>query len=212
MEITWYGHSCFRLRGRGQSVVTDPYSPELGYTLPRVATTVVTVSHQHEHHNYVRALRGRPHVIAGPGEYEVGGIFVIGVNTSRFSKKAQEQVQNTAYLIEFENITICHLGSIANIPSQEQVEQFNDIDILLVPVGGRQALSGTRAAEVVSLLEPKIVIPMQYKVADLNVPLETTRRFLAQMAVKRPKALELLKISKAQLPDQTKVVLLEPRR
>jgi len=191
MEITWYGHSCFRLRGRGQSVVTDPYSPELGYTLPRVATTVVTVSHQHEHHNYVRALRGRPHVIAGPGEYEVGGIFVIGVNTSRVSKKAQEQVQNTAYLIEFENITICHLGSIANIPSQEQVEQFNDIDILLVPVGGRQALSGT---------------------TDLNVPLETTRRFLAQMAVKRPKALELLKISKAQLPDQTKVVLLEPRR
>ena len=82
----------------------------------------------------------------------------------------------------------------------------------MIPVGGRQVLSGTRASEVVNLLEPKIVIPMQYKVADLNVPLETTRRFLAQMAMKKPDTLELLKISKAQLPEQTQVVLLEPKR
>ena len=212
MEITWYGHSCFRLRGRGRSVVTDPYSLELGYTLPRFTATVVTVSHQHDYSNYVRVVRGRPHVIAGPGEYEVGGIFIIGVHTNRSSRKAKEQGRNTAYLIEFEDIAICHLGDLSSIPSQEQVEQFNDIDILMIPVGGRQVLSGTRAAEVVNLLETKIVIPMQYKVADLNAPLETTRRFLAQMAVKKPKALELLKISKAQLPEETQVVLLEPKR
>ena len=189
----------------------DPYSPELGSKLPRLVATLVTVSHQHEDHNYVRTVRKGAYVISGPGEYEIGGIFVIGVSTYHDAKQGRERGKNTAYVVEIEDLSVCHLGDLGHVPNQEQIEQFNGIDILLVPVGGRTTLTGTRAAEVVGLLEPKIVIPMHYKVAGLNVNLETAHRFLREMAVEAPEKLESLKMTKGQLPEQTRVVSLEPR-
>ena len=218
MEITWYGQACFRLRDHRQSVLTDPYGPELGLSLPRLTATIVTVSHQHEDHNYTKAVRRGAYIISGPGEYEVGGIFVIGVRTYHDLKRGQELGKNTAYLIEFEDLTVCHLGDLGHIPTQEQIEQLNDVDILLVPVGGRSTLTGGQAAEVVGLLEPKIVIPMHFKVPGLNAKIETARRFLREMAfgpadrAEPPDTLESLKITRAQLPEQTRVVLLEPKQ
>ncbi len=212
MEITWYGQACFRLRSRGLAVVTDPYSPEIGLKLPRLTATIVTVSHQHGDHNYVDAVKGSPFIISGPGEYEIEGIFVIGVSTYHDAKQGQERGKNTAYLIEFEGLTICHLGDLGHVLTQEQVEQLNNVDILLIPVGGKYTLNGAKAAEVVSLLEPKIVIPMHYKVPGLEVPIEGVSRFLKELAIEPPAKLELLTISKSQLPDETRVVLLEPKQ
>jgi len=212
VEITWYGQACFRLRSRGLAVVTDPYSPEIGLKLPRLTATIVTVSHQHGDHNYVDAVKGSPFIISGPGEYEIEGIFVIGVSTYHDAKQGQERGKNTAYLIEFEGLTICHLGDLGHVLTQEQVEQLNNVDILLIPVGGKYTLNGAKAAEVVSLLEPKIVIPMHYKVPGLEVPIEGVSRFLKELAIEPPAKLELLTISKSQLPDETRVVLLEPKQ
>ena len=104
------------------------------------------------------------------------------------------------------------MGDLGHVPDQEQVEQFNNVDILLIPVGGKTTLTGTRAAEVVNLLEPKIVIPMHYKVPGLTVPLETANRFLKEMAVESPEKMETLKITKSELPDQTRIILLEARQ
>jgi L-ascorbate metabolism protein UlaG (beta-lactamase superfamily) len=212
MEIMWYGQACFRLRSRGLAVVTDPYSPEIGLKLPRLTATIVTVSHQHEDHNYIDAIKGPPFIISGPGEYEIEGIFVIGVGTYHDAKQGQERGKNTAYLIEFEGLTICHLGDLGHVLTQEQVEQLNSVDILLIPVGGKYTLNGSKAAEVVGLLEPKIIIPMHYKVPGLNVQVEGASRFLKELAVEPPSKLELLTISKSQLPDETRVVLLEPKQ
>ena len=212
MEIMWYGQACFRLRSRGLAVVTDPYSPEIGLKLPRLTATIVTVSHQHEDHNYIGAIKGPPFIISGPGEYEIEGIFVIGVGTYHDAKQGQERGKNTAYLIEFEGLTICHLGDLGHVLTQEQVEQLNSVDILLIPVGGKYTLNGSKAAEVVGLLEPKVVIPMHYKVPALNVQIEGVSRFLKELAVEPPSKLELLTISKSQLPDETRVVLLEPKQ
>jgi len=212
MEIMWYGQACFRLRSRGLVVVTDPYSPEIGLKLPRLTATIVTVSHQHEDHNYIDAIKGPPFIISGPGEYEIEGIFVIGVGTYHDAKQGQERGKNTAYLIEFEGLTICHLGDLGHVLTQEQVEQLNSVDILLIPVGGKYTLNGSKAAEVVGLLEPKIIIPMHYKVPGLNVQVEGASRFLKELAVEPPSKLELLTISKSQLPDETRVVLLEPKQ
>lgn len=212
MEITWYGHACFRLRDRGWSVVTDPYASSIGLTLPRLTATIVTVSHAHEDHNYVRAVRGQPYVITGPGEYEIGGVFVIGVPTYHDDKGGHERGKNTAYLIEYEDLTVCHLGDLGHLPTQEQIEQFNDIDVLLVPVGGRTTLTGAGAAEVVGLLEPKIVIPMHYKVNGVTANIETERRFLREMAVDRVESVESLRVTKSQLPEETQVVLMEPKQ
>jgi L-ascorbate metabolism protein UlaG (beta-lactamase superfamily) len=212
MEITWYGQACFRLRSRGASVVTDPYDPEIGLKLPRITATVVTVSHQHPDHNNVDAVKGSPFVIAGPGEYEIEGIFVIGVSTFHDAKQGQERGRNTAYLIEFEDLTLCHLGDLGHVLSQEQAEQLSDIDVLMLPVGGRTALTGAKAAEVVALLEPKIVIPMHYKLPGLTAPLEGVGRFLKEMGVEAPEKLDALTITKSQLPEETRIVLLEPKQ
>ena len=212
MEITWYGQSCFRLRSRGLSVVTDPYAPSTGLKLPRLTATVVTVSHEHEDHNNVDAVRGSPFVIHDPGEYEIEGIFVIGVSTWHDDKGGRELGRNTAYLIEFEDLTICHLGDLGHVLSQEQIEQLSNIDVLLVPVGGRSTLTGTRAAEVVGLLEPGIVVPMHYKVPGLKAQIETSNRFLKEMAVENPERLETLTVTAGSTSEQTRVVLLEPKQ
>ena len=212
MEITWYGQSCFRLRSRGLSVVTDPYGPSTGLRLPRLTATIVTVSHEHEDHNNVDAVRGSPFVINGPGEYEIEGIFVIGVSTWHDDKGGRDLGRNTAYLIEFEDLTICHLGDLGHVLTQEQVEQLSNIDVLLVPVGGRSTLTGTRAAEVVGLLEPRIVVPMHYKVAGLKAQIETANRFLKEMAVENPERMDALTVTAGSTGEETRIVLLEPKQ
>ena len=209
MEITWYGQSCFRIRERGCTVLTDPYSPDIGLRVPRLTATIITVSHQHEDHNNTKAVRGSAYVIHGPGEYEVGGVFVIGVPTFHDTKGGQERGKNTAYVIEMGDFRLCHLGDLGHVPSQEQIEQFSDMDVLFVPVGGRSTLTGARAAEVVTLLEPKLVIPMHYKVPQISANLDTAKRFLREMAVDAPEKAESLKIDKRSLGENTQVVLLE---
>ena len=209
MEITWYGQSCFRIRERGCTVLTDPYSPDIGLKVPRLTATIITVSHQHEDHNNTKAVRGSAYVIHGPGEYEVGGVFVIGVPTFHDTKGGQERGKNTAYVIEMGDFRLCHLGDLGHVPSQEQIEQFSDMDVLCVPVGGRSTLTGARAAEVVTLLEPKLVIPMHYKVPQISANLDTVTRFLREMAVDAPEKAESLKIDKRSLGENTQVVLLE---
>jgi len=137
MEITWYGHSCFRLRSRAATVVTDPYGKGTGYSLPRIRADVVTVSHDDPWHNHNKGISGKPYVVRSPGEYEIKGAFIAGIRTFCDTKKGAERGFNTVYLIELENLRICHLGNVAHLPTQSQIESLNDVNVLLVPVGGR---------------------------------------------------------------------------
>jgi L-ascorbate metabolism protein UlaG (beta-lactamase superfamily) len=212
MEITWYGGGCFRLRGRGATVVTDPFAPEAGYRLPRLSANLVTISHDDPANNYARVVRDNPYAIVGPGEYEVAGVFVIGVACHHDDEQGAKHGRNTAYLIEMEDMTICHLGDLGHIPTQEQVEEFDGIDILLVPVGGKDVLAGPRAAEVVNLLEPKVVIPMRYRIADMDREMATVTRFLTEMEAKEAQPEEALKIVASQLGEETRVCVLAPKR
>jgi L-ascorbate metabolism protein UlaG (beta-lactamase superfamily) len=213
MEITWYGQSCFRLRSKGLAVVTDPYNPEIGLKLPRLAATIITVSHDHSDHNYVSAVKSGAFVISGPGEYEVLGIFVLGMASFHDANGGEESGRNTAYRIEFEDLSICHLGDLGHVPNQEQVELLTGADILLVPVGGHSTLSAAKAAEVVNLLEPGIVIPMHYKVPGLLAQLDTPKRFLNELGVESPEMLETLTVTRAELGaearETVRVVMLE---
>ena len=212
MEIIYYGHACFRLRERGASVYTDPYPPELGAELPRLTASIVTVSHQHPNHNDVRGFRGSPYVIQGPGEYEISGVFVTGVELYHDEKTGQERGKTTAYVIEMDGVMICHLGDLGYVPSQEEIEELGDVDVLLIPVGGRTTITGTRAAEIVNLIDPRIVIPMHYKVPGLNTNLETEKRFLREMGVDDPTRVEdILKVTASSLPEETTIMLLTPQ-
>lgn len=208
MEIFWYGHACFRLRGRGCAVVTDPFDGSLGYELPRFTGTVVTISHDAPFHNKAGGVRGKPYVISGPGDYEIGGVFVTGVRTDLDPKRVPPQKRNTAYLIEIEDVTICHLGNLTDVLPQQQAEDLGPIDVLLIPVGGKSTLTPVKAAEVVNVIEPGYVVPMMYKTPGSKADLGTVTRFFTEMGVEAPEPEEMLKITKSESPETTVVRLL----
>ena len=210
MQINWYGHSCFRLRDRYGTVVTDPYGDDIGYSLPRIRADVVTVTHDHPDHANVKAIKGNPQVINGPGEYEIKGIFVIGIPAQPEETETKPGVRSTVYLFDFEGVTVCHLGDLRRVLTQSQVEELGDVDVLLIPVGGGTTLGASEASEVISLLEPKIVIPMHYQTELLKgVKLAPVDHFLKEMGIKEVAPVEVLKVTNGALPSETQVVVME---
>ena len=212
MEITWFGHSCFRLRDRSVAVVTDPYGKEIGLALLRARADLVTVSHDADDHNYTRGVKSGFRTIDGPGEYEVSGVFVTGLELRGERKKGKESAKprNTVFLFEFEDLTVCHLGDLDHVPSQAQVEEsLSEVDVLLIPIGGGESLNAAQAAEVVSLLEPHLVIPMHYRVPSLTLKLDPVTKFLKEMGLDKVPTQEMLKVSHSTLPEETQIVLLE---
>jgi L-ascorbate metabolism protein UlaG (beta-lactamase superfamily) len=213
MEITWYGHSCFRINERGMAaVVTDPYDPEVtGYAPQRLRADVVTISCDKPAHNHLKAIRGKAFEITGPGEYEVGGVFVTGlrINGSK-RRKSDEEVRNTVYVIDYDGLTVAHLGELNSVPNQTEVEGMGEVHVVLVPVGGKTSLNAAKAAEVISLLEPRIVIPMHYGTKESAMKLDPLSKFLKEMGLNQVETEETIKISSANaLPEETRVMVLE---
>ncbi len=211
MDMTWFGHSCFRLRDRMAAAVTDPYGKEIGLVLPRARADVVTVSHDAADHNYIKGVKSGFRALCGPGEYEVSGVFITGLELrGERKKKAADKPRNTVFLFEFEDLTVAHLGDLDHVPTQAQVEEaLGQVDVLLIPVGGGESLNAAQASEVVSLLEPHIVIPMHYKVKGLDLKLDPVSKFLKEMGLDEVETQDTLKVSRSGLPEETQVVLLE---
>lgn len=208
MELTWYGLSCFRLVERGQAtIVTDPYDPSLGLPALKLKGEVVTVSHDARGHNHVAAVSGHLHALTGPGEYEIGGVFITGIATTQEARPTQ----NVLYVFDYDGLTIAHLGDMEKVPAQTQIEALEQVNVLLVPVGGGNSLNAAQAAELVSMLEPSIVIPMHYRLPGLRVELDGVERFLKEMGVTEVSPENSLKIAAGSLPEETQVVLLAPR-
>jgi L-ascorbate metabolism protein UlaG (beta-lactamase superfamily) len=210
MEITWYGLSCFRLTERGMaSVVTDPFDHRVtGFDPLKLKADIVTISHDAPGHNYASSVRGKSHVITGPGEFEIGGVFITGVQTNGHTKKLQEEPRNTLYVFDFNGLTVAHLGDLRRIPGQAEIESLGNVNIALVPVGGGGGLTAPKAVEIVSLFEPGIVIPMHYGVPGNNLKLGPVSKFLKEMGVAQVDSLPSLKISSSSVPNETRVVLL----
>ncbi len=209
MELTWYGHSCFRLKqARGATVVTDPCGKDVGYNVPRLRSDIVTISLDEADYNNCTLVRGNPKVIRGPGEYEVRGVFITGIATPMKKAKGANRPKNTVYLFDFDELAVCHLGSLDHVPSQSQVEALSAIDVLLIPVGARTTISAGEAAEVVGLFEPRIVVPMHYKTKAIKERLEPVSKFLAEMGLPQTEACDSLQITKSDLPSETQVVVL----
>lgn len=213
MEITWFGHACCRLREKGVTVVADPCDKTTGYEIPRMRTDVVTVSHDDPHHGYVRACGGKPFVINGPGEYEVKGVFITGIPTYHGKMREIKSSPNTVYLYEFGGISVCHLGNLAHVPPQSQIEALGDIDVLLIPAGGsNEHLKAAEAAEIISLLEPKIVVPILYHTGRTTLKLASISTFLKEVGIPAPDPIESLKVAASTLPEETEIILLEPKQ
>jgi L-ascorbate metabolism protein UlaG (beta-lactamase superfamily) len=213
MEITWLGHSCFRLRGREAAVVTDPCAKSTGYSIGRPTADIVTVSHDHPGHNNVAAVAGSPRVVQGPGEFEIAGVLIMGIRSYHDRQGGSHLGKNTAYVLELDDVRVCHLGDLGHVPTPEQVEELSGVDILLAPVGGGSTIGAAAAAETVSLLEPKLIVPMHYQTPAAKAELEPLDRFLKEMGA--PSALEerqpKLSVTKSTLPQETKVLVLDYR-
>ena len=208
MEITWYGHSCFRMIERNvATIVTDPFDKSIGLTLPRMKADIVTVSNSAPGHSNLEAVQGA-HAIFGPGEYEISGVFVTGVPTRM---KANGVGKNTIYVFDFDGLTVCHLGDLDHVPSQARIEALGTVDVVLVPVGGGKGLNAASAAEVISLIEPSLVIPMHYKTPNVKLKLESPSKFLKEMGLGKSVPQDSLKVTKSNLPDETQVVVLKPK-
>lgn len=211
MEITWLGHSCFRMRGKDATIVTDPCDKSTGYSIGKPSAEIVTVSHDHPGHNHVRAVAGEPRVVHGPGEYEISGVLIMGVPTYHDAKKGAERGKNTAYVFELDDLRVCHLGDLGHVPTAEQAEALSGVDVLLLPVGGGSTIDATAAAETVSLLEPKLVIPMHYQTPAAKAKLEPLDRFLKEIGAKSAldERLPKIAITRSTLPHETKVQVLD---
>lgn len=212
MEITWYGHACFRLTERGMAtVVADPYdSREVGYEPLKLKADIVTVSNDSAGHNFTHAVKGSEHTITGPGEFEIGGVFITGIPTNSHGKKGEEEPRNTLYVFDYNGLTVAHLGRMNRVPTQTEVEALGPVNVALVPVGGAGSLNAAKAAEVISLLEPNIVIPMYYGISEATVKLDSLSKFLKEMGLAEPEKQPSLKVTSASsLPEETRVIVLE---
>lgn len=213
MEITWYGQTCFRLAERGMAtVVTDPYPPDTGLTLPRPRADVVTVSRDDPQCRHTSGVRGPFKVFDGPGEYEVGGVFITGIALYANGKQALAHGPNTVFTFDYGGLTVCHLGQLGHVPTQAQVEDLGTVNVLLIPVGGGGSLNPAQASEVISLFEPNLVIPMYYKIAGLKANLGTLNRFLKEMGLEKVETQEMLKVTRSGLSEETQVVVLAPKQ
>lgn len=208
MEISWLGHSCFKLKGKNVTVITDPFSPETGYSPGKNTAGIVTVSHRHPGHSYVQGIGGNPKIVDGPGEYEIAEVLIIGIATYHDIERGKTRGKNIVFLIEIDNVTVCHLGDLGHMLNMEQLEDLGSVDVLLLPVGGVSTINASTAAEAVRRIEPKVVIPMHYQTPALKGELEPVSRFLKEMGLEQVVPQPKLSITRSNLPETTQVFLL----
>jgi L-ascorbate metabolism protein UlaG (beta-lactamase superfamily) len=214
MDITWYGLSCFRIREAGVTVLCDPYDRTVGLQLPKVRADILTISHDRPGHNSIERVAGEPKVISGPGEYEIKNVFVTGATTYHRRRTEDAPERNVMFFFEFGDLTVGHLGDMGEVPSQSEIEDLNlgEVDVLLVPVGGGDTLDPTRAVEVIGLFEPRLVIPMHFQQPELSAlwanSFEPVDKFLRELGTSAPEQVDMLKLTKSSLPEETQVALL----
>ncbi len=210
MDISWLGHACFRIKGKNSTVVTDPFSPGLGYPpLTRLSASIVTVSHDHPGHNYLEGVRIERRQVVRPGEYEIGGVLIVGISTFHDNQKGARHGRNIVFLIHLDDLTVLHLGDLGHLLTTEQMEQIEDVDVMLVPVGGGSTLDAAAAAATVRQIEPKLVVPMHFGLPPADRGLAPVSRFLKEMGLKEIEPRPRLNVTRSNLPQDTQVVLLQ---
>lgn len=206
MEITWLGRTCFRIRGREGVVLTDPCPPASGYSLGKPAADVVMLSRAGDPgYSYREGVAGSPRVLDAPGEYEIGGILITAVATTR-----KDGERNVIFVCELEGIRVCHLGLPTAVPGQAEMDLLKNIDILLMPVGGGNSLAAATAADAMTTIDPRIAIPMNYKTEQETLELDPLDRFVRELG-SHPEAQPRLQVSRSGIPSELTVMVLQPK-
>lgn len=217
MKISWFGQACFQIsfnkhRQETVNLVLDPFSKEVGLREPTLEADLLLVSHDHSDHNNTKAVKGEPFLIREAGEYEVKDIFIQAIPAFHDDVQGRERGETLIFTIEAEEVKLCHLGDLGQKRLlDEQLERIGEVDILMIPVGGVYTIDGKEAHDLVSQIEPRLVIPMHYALPNLKVRLEKRDKFLKAMGQKEVEVQKKLKLQKKDLPiEETKIVMLEP--
>lgn len=209
-EIRWYGHNCFRIRGKEATIITDPVGRQTGYAMSKQTADIVTISHPHEGHANLNVVKPEYKVIDGPGEYEMHDVFVTGIRTYHDAKKGAERGYNTVYVIELEGMRLAHLGDLGHTLSESQAEELDNVDVLMIPVGGGTTLNADQAADLVSRLSPKSVIPMQFRTDIGDQELADASAFIKLLGVGEVAPVDKLSLKSSDLTETTQVFQLTP--
>lgn len=217
MEITYLGHSCFKLKGKAGTVVCDPFQGSVGFAMSTVSADVVTSSHDHPDHNAVERVKGtarraEPFIIKTPGEYEVGGISIFGVPTFHDESKGTERGRNTVFTIYMEHLRICHLGDLGHDLTDAQLAEIGEISVLMIPVGGGFTIDAETAVKIINKLDPFYVIPMHYNTDEHNQDvfgdIKPLKTFLDEYGVNK-EPIKSLEVSADKMPEETEIVVLQ---
>jgi len=210
MEINYLGHSCFRLKGKDNTILIDPFDESVG-KLAKQKCDILLNTHAHSDHNNNDVATDNKIFIENPGEYEIGGTFIYGFPTFHDDKQGTERGKNTIYLIDIEGYTVLHLGDLGHDLTKELLEKVGEVDVLMVPVGGNYTIDAKKAVNIISQIEPRFVIPMHYKTATLgkDIEIDSVDKFLDEMGAEDVKSEDKLTLSsRTNLPEETTVVIL----
>ena len=210
MDISWFGQSCFKIKGKQASIILDPYSDQIGFKLPKLESDIVAITHDHYDHSASSEVSGDPFVITGPGEYEIKGISVVGMSSFHDNKKGQERGKNILYNVQVDGVRIAHLGDLGQEElTAAQIEGLGSVGVLMIPVGSVYTIDASTAAKISASLEPDIILPMHYQDKEAKVDLEPVENFLKEMGKENVEKVKKLTVSKDRLPSEPQVVLLE---
>jgi len=213
MEIKYLAHSSFLIKTKDAKVVTDPFDPAMvGLKFPKQEADIVTVSHDHKDHSNVSLIEGAPLILTWPGQFEKKGVRMWGFRSYHDKVEGKERGEVVLYKFEAEGISLLHCGDLGVIPPEETLDEIGDIDILMVPVGGKYTLNSDEALQLIKKIEPSIVIPMHYGREGLAIEgLAPLDEFLKKMGVEQNEPLEKLVVKKEDftLDQAMRVVILK---
>jgi len=208
MTIIWRGQSFFEISTKDINneelkIAIDPFDKSLGLKVPKIKAQILLITHEHSDHSNKKAINGSPFLIEEPGEYEVKGVHIKGIQGFHDDSQGKEKGKVVFYVIETENMKICHLSDIGQKElTPEQIEEIGDVDILMIPVGGIYTINAKQASNIISQIEPKIVIPMHYQIPKLNLKLNSLDQFLKEIGSQKIEPQKKLKIKVSDMPKE----------
>lgn len=212
MEIKWYGQSCFMITSKnGTKILTDPYKKMLGYKLPEIEANIVSTSHNHGDHNNIQAVKGEFTHINKSGSFSKDGIEVKGVQTFHDKVSGAKRGKNTIYNFKVDGINVCHCGDLGHTLDANLVKEIGNVDILLLPVGGRATIDAIDAVNVMKQLNPIVVIPMHYRTKALGIfglLFAKVDKFISASGLK-VKEHDVLELNQENINDYSGIVVLK---
>jgi len=213
MEIKYLAHSSFLIKTKEAKVIMDPFDPKfVGLKFSKQEADIITISHEHKDHSHTELIEGNPLILTWPGQFEKKGVRVWGFSSFHDKAEGKERGENVLYKIESEGISILHCGDLGMILTDTQVDEIGDVDVLMVPVGGKFSLTSDEAIQLIKKVEPSIVIPMHYGRPDLAIEgLAPLDEFLKKMGVEPSEPLEKLVVKKEdfEVDQAMRVVVLK---